>query len=305
MSEQRYHIPVMLDKAVQGLNIQPDGVYADLTFGGGGHSRAILERLSAEGELYAFDKDSDAAKNVIDDERFCFINDDYSTVLKHLRLYRRQKIDGILADLGISSHQIDTAQRGFATRDCGPLDLRMDTRSSLTAADIVNGYDVIQLKHLFKQYGEIANAGLLAGRIEKKRQLSAIRTTNDLVEVARSLAPRGKESKYLAKVFQALRIEVNDELKNLEKMLMQCADLLKEGGRLVIISYHSLEDRLVKNVLKSGNTEGRIEKDFYGNVVSPYKVITKKPLQASEKETEENPRSRSAKLRVGEKIKQL
>ncbi|MBR1769651.1 MAG: 16S rRNA (cytosine(1402)-N(4))-methyltransferase RsmH [Bacteroidales bacterium] len=302
MQTYSYHIPVMLNEALEGLNINPDGVYVDLTFGGGGHSRAILERLSSCGELYAFDKDEDAIKNALDDERFCLIHDDYTNIGKQLRLYRKTKVDGILADLGISSHQIDEAERGFSTNKSAPLDLRMDRRNSLMASDIVNTYDKEQLKFIFKTYAELSNSGLLADRIVRQREEKSIETTSDLIEIIEPLALKGRENKYYAKVFQALRIEVNNELKNLEDMLLQCASLLKEGGRLVIISYHSLEDRLVKNLLKSGNTQGKVEKDFYGNVISPYKIITRKPLQASEEEIMNNPRSRSAKLRVGEKI---
>ncbi|MDO5759604.1 MAG: 16S rRNA (cytosine(1402)-N(4))-methyltransferase RsmH [Bacteroidota bacterium] len=303
MSNETYHIPVMLSETLQGLNINPNGVYVDLTFGGGGHSKAILENLSSEGELYAFDKDEDAIKNTINDERFCLIHDDYSNLSKHLRLYRKTQVDGILADLGISSHQIDEGVRGFSINKTAPLDLRMDRRSSITASDIINTYDKEQLKAIFKEYAQIANAGHLADRISKQREINQIVSTTDLIEVIRPLAPKGKENKYFAKVFQALRIEVNDELGNLTKCLEQCTSLLKEGGRLVVISYHSLEDKLVKNLLKSGNTLGKIEKDFYGNVISPYKIIIKKPLQASEEEIMKNSRSRSAKLRVGEKIK--
>lgn len=302
MSETTYHIPVMLYEAIEGLNINPNGVYVDLTFGGGGHSRAILERLSAEGELYAFDKDEDAIKNTINDERFCLIHDDYSNVSKNLRLYRKTKVDGILADLGISSHQIDEALRGFSINKTAPLDLRMDRRTSLTAADVVNTYDKEQLKQLFKEYAEVSNAGFLADRIVRQRYQKAIETTSDLVEIMQPLALKGRENKYFAKVFQALRIEVNDEIRNLEKMLTQCENLLANGGRLVIISYHSLEDRLVKNVLRSGNIKGEVQKDFYGAVISPYKVITKKPLEASVEEQERNTRSRSAKMRIGERI---
>lgn len=303
MNNEVYHIPVMLSEALQGLNINPSGVYADLTFGGGGHSRAILEGLSSEGELYAFDKDEDALKNTINDERFCLIHDDYSSVAKHLRLYRKTQIDGIIADLGISSHQIDEAERGFSINKTAPLDLRMDRRNVLMASDIINSYDKEELKRIFKNYGEIPNSGLLADRIVKQREIVQIATTTDLIDLIKPLAPKGKENKYFAKVFQALRIEVNDELGNLEKCLEQCSSLLKESGRLVVISYHSLEDRLVKNLLKCGNTSGKIEKDFYGNVISSYKVITKKPLQPTEKEIAQNPRSKSAKMRIGEKIK--
>lgn len=301
MQEENYHIPVLLEECMEGLNINPSGVYVDLTFGGGGHSREILKRLSPEGELFAFDKDEDAKNNAINDERFCLISDDYANVAKQLRLYRKMKVDGILADLGISSHQIDTAERGFSTNKEAPLDLRMNRQTGVTAADVVNSYDKQQLKAIFKEYSDLPNSGFLADRIVKMRDERPIQTTMDLIDVIAPLAMKGKENKYYAKVFQALRIEVNDEIRNLERMLVQCSDLLKEGGRLVVISYHSLEDRRVKNIMRNGNLEGRVDKDFYGNVLTPYKLITKKPIVASEEELERNSRSRSAKLRIAEK----
>lgn len=304
MQLNTYHTPVMLEQALQGLNINPDGVYVDLTFGGGGHSRAILERLSPSGELFSFDKDPDAVRNTIDDERFCLIRDDYSNISRQLRLYRKTRVDGILADLGISSHQIDEASRGFSINKDAPLDLRMDTCGTITASDIVATYDKEQLKSIFHSYSDLSNAALIAGRICKLRETKPIESTTNLIEVLRPLAPKGKENKFYAKVFQALRIEVNNEIENLETMLEQCSSLLKAGGRLVVISYHSLEDRRVKNLLKSGNVEGKIDKDFFGNILSPYKIITRKPLQPSEQEIESNPRSRSAKLRIGEKIEE-
>ncbi|MBQ9255067.1 MAG: 16S rRNA (cytosine(1402)-N(4))-methyltransferase RsmH [Bacteroidales bacterium] len=301
MQEETYHIPVMLNECMEGLNINPSGVYVDLTFGGGGHSKEILKRLSSEGELFAFDKDEDAKRNTIEDERFCLISDDYANITKQLRMYRKMKVDGILADLGISSHQIDTTERGFSTNKSAPLDLRMNRQSGVTAADIVNNYDKQELKNIFKEYADISNCGLLADRIVRIREERSIFTTTDLVETIAPLAIKGKENKYYAKVFQALRIEVNNEIKSLESMLSQCADLLKDGGRLVIISYHSLEDRRVKNIMRNGNLEGEVKKDFYGNILSPYKVITKKPLVATEQEIQLNSRARSAKLRIAEK----
>lgn len=301
MQEENYHIPVLLNECIEGLNINPSGVYVDLTFGGGGHSREILKRLSDDGELFAFDKDEDAKKNTINDERFCLISDDYSNITKQLRLYRKMKVDGILADLGISSHQIDTAERGFSINKEATLDLRMNRNTGMTAADVVNNYDKQELKRIFKEYAELSNSGLLADRIVRMREEKPICTTSDLIEIIAPLALKGKENKYYAKVFQALRIVVNDEINSLEKMLEQCSDLLKEGGRLVVISYHSLEDRRVKNIMRNGNIEGKVEKDFYGNLLSPYKVITKKPITASEEELARNSRARSAKLRIAEK----
>lgn len=301
-NEEVYHIPVMLKQAIEGLNINPDGVYIDLTFGGGGHSREILKHLSNNGELYAFDKDEDANKNTINDERFCLINDDYCNMTKDLRLYRKIKVNGILADLGISSHQIDTKERGFSFLYDSPLDLRMDTKQPIMASDIVNSYSKEQLKKLFRDYADLPNSGRLADRIFISCSKKPIYTTKELIDVISPLAIKGRENKYYAKVFQALRIEVNNELKSLENMLSQCADLLEEGGRLVVLSYHSLEDRMVKNLIRSGNVEGKIEKDFYGNNLTNFISINHKPITPDDDELEKNPRSRSAKLRIAERI---
>lgn len=300
MQEEQYHVPVMLEECIEGLNIKPDGIYIDLTFGGGGHSKAILQRLSSEGSLYAFDQDSDAVKNALDDDRFTMIEDNFSNLTNQLKLYRVTQVDGILADLGISSYQIDCAERGFSTRFDAELDLRMNRKQVLTAKDVVNTYSLEQLKKIFANYGELSNAYQIAKRIESS-QIEGISTTNQLKEILQPLAQRGKENKFFAQVFQALRIEVNGEIDVLQKMLEQTSPLLKQGGRLVVMSYHSLEDRLVKNYIKTGNSEGRIEKDFFGNLLNDLEAVNRKPITASEQELIRNPRSRSAKLRIAQK----
>lgn len=300
MQEEQYHVPVMLEECIEGLNIKPDGIYIDLTFGGGGHSKAILQRLSSEGSLYAFDQDSDAVKNALDDDRFTMIEDNFSNLTNQLKLYRVTQVDGILADLGISSYQIDCAERGFSTRFDAELDLRMNRKQVLTAKDVVNTYSLEQLKKIFANYGELSNTYQIAKRIESS-QIEGISTTNQLKEILQPLAQRGKENKFFAQVFQALRIEVNGEIDVLQKMLEQTSPLLKQGGRLVVMSYHSLEDRLVKNYIKTGNCEGRIEKDFFGNLLNDLETVNRKPITASEQELIRNPRSRSAKLRIAQK----
>lgn len=300
MQKEEYHIPVMLDECMEGLNIKPDGIYVDLTFGGGGHSKAILQRLSSEGSLYAFDQDSDAVKNALDDDRFTMIEDNFSNLTNHLKLYRVTQVDGILADLGISSYQIDCAERGFSTRFDAELDLRMNRKQILTAKDVVNTYSLEQLKKIFADYGELSNAYQIAKKIESS-QIEGITTTTQLKEIISPLAPKGKENKFFAQVFQALRIEVNGEIDVLKKMLEQTAPLLAKDGRLVVMSYHSLEDRLVKNYMKAGNCEGNVEKDFFGNVLNDLELVNRKPITASEEELERNPRSRSAKLRIAKK----
>lgn len=300
MQEEQYHVPVMLEECIEGLNIKPNGIYIDLTFGGGGHSKAILQRLSSEGSLYAFDQDSDAVKNALDDDRFTMIEDNFSNLTNQLKLYRVTQVDGILADLGISSYQIDCAERGFSTRFDAELDLRMNRKQVLTAKDVVNTYSLEQLKKIFANYGELSNAYQIAKRIESS-QIEGISTTNQLKEILQPLAQRGKENKFFAQVFQALRIEVNGEIDVLQKMLEQTSPLLKQGGRLVVMSYHSLEDRLVKNYIKTGNCEGRIEKDFFGNLLNDLEAVNRKPITASEQELIRNPRSRSAKLRIAQK----
>jgi 16S rRNA (cytosine1402-N4)-methyltransferase len=289
-----------LHECIEGLSINPSGIYADLTFGGGGHSRGIIEKLGSEGRLIAFDQDEDALLNAIDDERFTLANENFRYLKNFLRLYNAFPLDGILADLGISSHQIDTPQRGFATRFEGPLDMRMGRKQGVTAAQMINSYPEEKLCSIFKLYGEISNARLLAAKIVEER-VKPINTTNELKEAIKSCTPLNYESKYLAQVFQAIRIEINDEMGALQAMLKQCADVLKPGGRLVIISYHSLEDRLVKNYIKTGNFEGVVEKDFFGNKLTPLISITRKPITPSESELKSNPRSRSAKLRIAQK----
>lgn len=300
MQQEQYHIPVMLDECMEGLNIKPDGVYIDLTFGGGGHSKAIIQRLSENGSLYAFDQDSDAIKNALDDERFTMIEDNFSNLTNQLKLYRVTQVDGILADLGISSYQIDCAERGFSTRFDAELDLRMNRKQILTAKDVVNTYSYEQLKKIFSDFGELSNAHQIAKKIESL-QIEGISTTTQLKEILQPLAQRGKENKFFAQVFQALRIEVNGEIDVLKKMLEQTSPLLKQGGRLVVMSYHSLEDRLVKNYMKAGNCEGKVEKDFFGNVLNDLELVNRKPITASQEELERNPRSRSAKLRIAQK----
>jgi 16S rRNA (cytosine1402-N4)-methyltransferase len=300
MQQEQYHIPVMLDECMEGLDIKPEGVYIDLTFGGGGHSKAIIQRLSEKGSLYAFDQDSDAIKNALDDERFTMIEDNFSNLTNQLKLYRVTQVDGILADLGISSYQIDCAERGFSTRFDAELDLRMNRKQILTAKDVVNTYSYEQLKKIFSDFGELSNAHQIAKKIESL-QIEGISTTTQLKEILQPLAQRGKENKFFAQVFQALRIEVNGEIDVLQKMLEQTSPLLKQGGRLVVMSYHSLEDRLVKNYMKTGNCEGKVEKDFFGNVLNDLVLVNRKPITASQEELESNPRSRSAKLRIAEK----
>ena len=295
-----YHIPVMLNECLEGLNIRPDGTYADVTFGGGGHSRALLEHLDT-GHLYAFDQDEDAAKNAINDERFTFIPQNFKYFKNFIQLYHQGPIDGVIADLGVSSHQFDTPEKGFSTRFEGRLDMRMSQNNPVDAATIVNTYDHAALTRLLSLYGEVANAHLIASDIIMAREATPIETTTQLKEALQQRLPKGKENKTLAQIFQALRIEVNQEMDALTCFLAQCADVLKPGGRLVVLSYHSLEDRLVKNFTKTGNAEGKEEKDFFGNSLTPYIIINRKPLTPSEEEIARNPRARSAKLRIAER----
>lgn len=296
-----YHQPALLHESIEGLNINPSGIYADLTFGGGGHSREILGKLNTDGRLIAFDQDEDSLRNTLEDNRFTLVNENFRYLKNFLRLYKALPLDGILADLGISSHQIDTPERGFATRFEGPLDMRMGRMQNSTAAQMVNTYPEEKLRTVFKLYGEISNARQLAAKICEARS-TPITTTGELKEAIKSCMPPNYENKYLAQVFQAIRIEINDEMGALQAMLKQCADVLKPGGRLVVISYHSLEDRMVKNYMKAGNIEGIQEKDFYGNIITPLKPITRKPITPDEAELARNPRSRSAKLRIVQKI---
>ena len=301
MSE--YHVPVMLAECLEGLHLKPGGVYVDVTFGGGGHSRAILERLEG-GKLFGFDQDDDAQANAaaIDDKRFTLIAANFRHVRRYLKLYGITQLDGLLADLGVSSHQIDAAERGFSTRFDGPLDMRMDRNGRLTAADVVNNYPEAELHRILGMYGEVTNARSLAAALVRERITAPIQSIGHLKQVAGKLAPRSRENKYLAQVFQALRIEVNEELKALEEMLTASAQVLRPGGRLVVMAYHSLEDRLVKNFINKGLFQGEPEKDVFGNFETPFRAITRKPVTATAEEIERNPRSRSAKLRVGEKV---
>ena len=296
-----YHQPVLLNESIEALNIKGDGIYVDVTYGGGGHSAKIIKKITT-GSLIAFDQDQDALANKPDDDRLILINQNFRFMRNFLKLYKAVPVDGILADLGISSHQIDKAERGFSVRFEAELDLRMNQRKDLTAAKVVNTYSVAKLREIFFRYGDLKNAGRISSLIETARSQSEIKTTGQLKDILKSLAPRMQENKFYAKVFQALRIEVNDEMGALEEMLEQTADLLKPGGRLVVISYHSLQDRLVKNLIKTGNVEGKVHKDFFGNMETPFEVITRKPIIPTDKEIETNNRARSAKLRVAEKI---
>lgn len=298
-----YHQPVMLAECLEGLQINPEGTYVDVTFGGGGHSLRILEQLKG-GRLIAFDQDEDAKNQSenIQSRSFTFCQANFKYMKQYLKLNGVIQVDGILADLGISSHQIDSPERGFSTRFNGPLDMRMDKKLSLTAAKLLNEYAVEKLHKILGMYGEVKNAKTLAAAIEQRRAGRKFESNIDLIEMLKPLSPRGKEFKYYAQVFQALRIEVNQELDALESFLKQCGDVIQTGGRLVVMSYHSLEDRMVKNYINTGKMFGELEKDFYGNPIRPFKAINKKPLEASENEVKENNRARSAKLRIAERI---
>ena len=299
MSE--YHNPVLLSECLDGLNINPNGTYVDVTFGGGGHSRAIVSMLN-EGHLYAFDQDDEALKNDFDDTRFTLINTNFRYLKSSLRMYGVKEIDGLLADLGVSSHQFDVPDRGFSTRFQADLDMRMDQRSDLNAYEVINEYDEADLRNILKFYGELKRSGTIARVICEARLNKPIATVNELKELLRPIMPAMLENKFFAQVFQAIRIEVNDELNVLKEMLMQAQEMLKIGGRLVVISYHSLEDRLVKNLIQKGNFEGELEQDFYGNKLLSFKKISRKPILPTELEIKKNNRARSAKLRVAEKI---
>ena len=298
-----YHNPVMRSECLLGLNINPDGIYVDVTYGGGGHSNAILSQLKG-GKLYAFDQDADAQAQVAEHPNLVFIKANFQYVEQYLKLYRVGQVDGLLADLGISSHQIDQPERGFSTRWDGPLDMRMNTEASLSAADVVNTYSEAELHRILGMYGELRNARTLALAIVKARSKQKISTTEELKKVANPLATRGKEFKYLAQVFQALRIEVNQEMQTLEALLEQMPRILKPGGRMVVMSYHSLEDRLVKHFVQAGNPQGEIRKDLFGNNLRPFESITRKPMEATPEEVAANPRARSAKLRIAERNEQ-
>lgn len=297
-----YHNPVLLQTCIDNLITNPSGTYVDVTFGGGGHSRAILNTINSEGKLLAFDQDEDSHANLIDDERFQFVPSNFKNLTRFLQYHRAYPVDGILADLGISSHQIDTAERGFSYSKDGILDMRMNTQAGISAREIINEWDEQQLSRIFFQYGELREGRQLARQIIKKRTEQSIDTTLHLSEILKACLPKGKENKYLSKIFQALRIEVNKEMEVLESFLTQTTAALKPGGRLVIISYHSLEDRLVKNFMRSGNLNGEVEKDFFGNPLTPFKLISRKAIIPDEEEIMTNPRARSAKLRIAEKI---
>lgn len=300
--ETNYHVPVLLQACIDGLNIKPEGVYVDVTFGGGGHSREILKHLGDQGVLIAFDQDPDAQRNKIDDPRFHFVDQNFAYLKNNLRLLGYKKVDGILADLGVSSHQFNEPERGFSTRFESTLDMRMDKQGSLTAAIVLNTYSEEQLHRIFGIYGEVKNARSLAKAVVTARVSQPINTLAEFKTAVAAHIPKGKEHKYMAQVFQALRIEVNKEIEVLESFLEQTAEVLNPGGRLVVMSYHSLEDRPVKNFLSKGKFRGEVEKDFYGNQLKPFNVVTRKAVVADERELVENSRSRSAKLRIGERI---
>lgn len=296
-----YHIPVLLHPSVDGMNIQPGGIYVDVTFGGGGHSREILRRMDDTARLYSFDQDEDAEKNIVDDPRFTFVRSNFRYLHNFLRYYHHEQVDAILADLGVSSHHFDDSERGFSFRFEGKLDMRMNKRSGLTAADVVNTYSEERLADLFYLYGELKNSRKLAATLVKARASAPLTTIEEFLAVVKPLFGREREKKELAKVFQALRIEVNQEMEALKEMLAAAVRVLKPGGRLVVITYHSLEDRLVKNLMKTGNTEGRVVKDFFGRVETPFRLVTNKVIVPDEAEQQRNPRSRSAKLRIAER----
>ena len=304
----QYHEPVLLQACIDGLNLQPGGTYVDITFGGGGHSREILRQLEpgpdSAGKLFGFDQDADARANAaaLADPRLTFVAANFRHLKRYMRLYKIEQVDGILADLGISSHQIDTPERGFSTRYDADLDMRMNQQGDRTARQIVNDYSEAELHRILGMYGEVTNAKTLAAAIVSARSNQPLKTVSDLKAVLQRFAPRGKENKYAAQVFQALRIEVNEELQALEEFLEQVPDVLKPGGRLVVMSYHSLEDRLVKNFINKGKFQGDVEKDLFGNNLKPLQAVTRKPIEATPEETARNPRARSAKLRIAEKI---
>ena len=299
--ELTYHVPVLLKESVDGMNICPNGTYVDVTFGGGGHSREILSRLEKDGRLLGFDQDEDAERNIVDDPRFIFVRSNFRYLHNFLRYHNIEKVDAILADLGVSSHHFDDSERGFSFRFDGALDMRMNKRAGLTAADVVNTYAEERLADIFYLYGELKNSRKLASVIVKARANGQIKTIGEFLEIIKSLFGREREKKELAKVFQALRIEVNQEMEALKEMLTAATEALKPGGRLVVITYHSLEDRMVKNIMKTGNVEGKTTQDFFGNLQTPFKLVNNKVIVPDEEEIERNPRSRSAKLRIAEK----
>jgi 16S rRNA (cytosine1402-N4)-methyltransferase len=299
-----YHNPVMLKECIEALEIDPKGTYVDVTFGGGGHSRSILKQIDG-GRLVAFDQDEDAKQQAekINDRSFTFCHANFMHMKRYLRLNGITSVNGVLADLGISSHQIDSPERGFSTRFDGPLDMRMARSLTVTAAKVLNEYSEDRIHKIFGMYGELKNAKTAARLVTQSRAVKAIETTGDLKAILAAVAPRGKENKYFAQVFQALRIEVNEEMKALEDFLTQCSEVIVGGGRLVVMSYHSLEDRMVKNYINKGKVFGEVEKDFFGNEIKPFRAINRKPIEAPESEIKQNSRARSAKLRIAEKLK--
>ena len=301
ITAETYHVPVLLQESVDGLDIQPDGVYVDVTFGGGGHSKEILSRLSPKGHLYSFDQDADAEKNIVNDDRFTFVRSNFRYITNWMQYYGVEQIDGLLADLGVSSHHFDDETRGFSFRFDAPLDMRMNKRAGQTAADVLNDYSEEQLADVFYLYGEMKNARRIAKAVCDYRRDKTIQTTADLGEVIEPLMRSEREKKDMARLYQALRIEVNHEMDALCDMLLGATKLLRGKGRLSVITYHSLEDRIVKNVMKAGNVEGKVEQDFYGRVTSPFRLVNKVTIPSDE-EQQRNPRSRSAKLRIAEKI---
>ena len=309
ITAETYHVPVLLKESIDGLNIRPDGTYVDVTFGGGGHSREILSRLGAEGHLYSFDQDADAERNIVDDSRFTFVRSNFRYLKNWMRFYGVDHIDGLLADLGVSSHHFDDATRGFSFRFEAPLDMRMNKRAGTTAATVLNTYGEQQLADIFYLYGELKTARRIAAAVVKAREQQPLETTGQLMQLAEPLLGRGGKGddrgvkKDMAKLFQALRIEVNHEMDALREMLGAARDLLKAGGRLSVITYHSLEDRMVKNMMRAGNLEGKVVQDFFGRIETPFRQIGGKVIVPSDEEQQRNPRSRSAKLRIGEKVK--
>ena len=301
ITAETYHVPVLLKESIDGLNIKPNGTYVDVTFGGGGHSREILSRLGSKGHLYSFDQDADAEKNIVNDERFTFVRSNFRYLKNWMRYYDVDHIDGLLADLGVSSHHFDDETRGFSFRFNAPLDMRMNKRAQLTAAEVVNNYTEEQLAGIFYLYGELKNARKIAAALAKARSVKPIETTQDLIDATARLMGREREKKDTAKLFQALRIEVNHEMEALIEMLNSATELLGTGGRLSVITYHSLEDRIVKNMMKAGNTEGKMKQDFFGRAESPFTLVNNKVIVPDQDEQERNPRSRSAKLRIAEK----
>lgn len=302
VTAETYHVPVLVKESIEGLAIQPNGIYVDVTFGGGGHSREILRRLGTDGHLFGFDQDADAEKNIVNDERFTFVRSNFRYLKQWMRYYGVEKIDGLLADLGVSSHHFDDETRGFSFRFDAPLDMRMNKRAGITAAHVVNNYTEQQLADIFYLYGELKQARRLAALIVKARTQHRIETTNELLQTVEGLLRPEREKKEMAQLFQALRIEVNQEMEALKEMLDGATDTLRNGGRLAVITYHSLEDRIVKNVMKAGNAEGRVKQDFFGRTESPFRLVCNKVIVPTDDEQQNNPRSRSAKLRIAERV---